>query len=1023
MKSDWLKKIAAPAAEFRGAPFWAWNAQLEPEELRRQIRAMKQMGLGGFFMHARTGLDTEYLGAEWFECVRACVDEAKNQQMLAWLYDEDRWPSGAAGGLVTVEERFRMRALSVVAGAAAAAADQLWLARFAARLEGNRIFAPRRLAPDETAVRPGETLLGFKVVVCKTSSWYNDQAYLDTMNPEAVAKFIEITHEAYYRELGAEFGKTIPGIFTDEPNYAHIVADGPVLPWTEAVPERFRERYGYDLLDHLPELVGYVDGRRFAKARLDYRNLVTDLFVNAFTRQIGEWCEQHNLESTGHMLREDFLVDQMSVVGAAMRHYEFMQAPGIDLLTEHWMVYDAAKQCSSMARQFGRTRRLTETYGCTGWDFPFAGHKALGDWQYALGINYRSQHLAWYSMAAEAKRDYPASIFDQSPWAAVYGLVEDYFGRLGAALSEGEERRELLVIHPIESTFGAAVVLEWGEPPAPTLEPAELAAEDQRLIAPRNALLRANLDFDYGDEDVLARHGAVSGATLQVGHATYRAVLIPELLTIRSTTLELLREFQAGGGTVAYCGAPPELLDGEPSAKPGAVYAQFTAVTLAEAAAALEPAARSVSLTEPGGGQIATLLHQIRRGEGIATLFVCNTALEHGSFDELNAPLVRDRSLAFPEVEVAWCGAAADAIFELELTSGAIRPVASRFVAGCHRFTTALPALGSRLFFAAPDNLATAPALPPRMATSAVPFAPEWWAIELDDPNVLVLDHARYALDGGELAGPEFILALDDRLRELLGCRPRGGAMVQPYLGRGRQPARRLALTLEYRFNCAAVPAALELGIERPELYRIELNGRPVSATDCGYWCDRSLRKLALPTAALQVGENRLTLSCEYHELLGGLEALFLLGDFGVTGVDTLTAPPRTLQIGDWCEQGLPNYAGNVTYRADFESADAACGLRLVFGEWRGAALGVRLNGGVQQLLGWPPYELELEGLRSGRNTLEITVFGHRRNSHGPFYCQEKWPVWTGPAQMKCYDHPERQLVPCGLLTMPQLRR
>ncbi len=113
---------------------------------------------------------------------------------------------------------------------------------------------------------------------------------------------------------------------------------------------------------------------------------------------------------------EDTLSQQTAVVGSAMRFYEHMQLPGMDLLTERWRAYTTAKQVSSAGRQFGLRTRLTETYGCTGWDFPFAGHKALGDWQAALGINLRCQHLAWYTMEAEAKRDYPAAISWQSPW-------------------------------------------------------------------------------------------------------------------------------------------------------------------------------------------------------------------------------------------------------------------------------------------------------------------------------------------------------------------------------------------------------------------------------------------------------------------------------------------------------------------------------------------------------------------------------------------------------------------------------
>jgi hypothetical protein len=108
-----MAEFRVPGRDCRGAPFWAWNGALEPAELRRQIRSMKAAGLGGFFMHARQGLDTEYLSEDWFECVKACIDEAEKQDMNAWIYDEDRWPSGAAGGLVTKKPEYCTRQLKI----------------------------------------------------------------------------------------------------------------------------------------------------------------------------------------------------------------------------------------------------------------------------------------------------------------------------------------------------------------------------------------------------------------------------------------------------------------------------------------------------------------------------------------------------------------------------------------------------------------------------------------------------------------------------------------------------------------------------------------------------------------------------------------------------------------------------------------------------------------------------------------------------------------------------------------------
>ena len=100
-----------PTCEYRGTPFWAWNARLDAGELKRQIDVMKKMGLGGFHMHVRSGMATPYLSPEFMELIHTCVEKARDNQMLAWLYDEDRWPSGAAGGIVTRDKAYRSRYL------------------------------------------------------------------------------------------------------------------------------------------------------------------------------------------------------------------------------------------------------------------------------------------------------------------------------------------------------------------------------------------------------------------------------------------------------------------------------------------------------------------------------------------------------------------------------------------------------------------------------------------------------------------------------------------------------------------------------------------------------------------------------------------------------------------------------------------------------------------------------------------------------------------------------------------------
>lgn len=1001
MLNEFIRKIENPDCGFRGAPFWAWNSKLEPEELRTQIRNMKRMGLGGFFMHSRVGLNTEYLGDEWFECIRACVDEAKKQNMNAWLYDEDRWPSGAGGGFVTKDIRFRRRELKfeVLDAPDYKAEDLAW---FAARIEGTAACSPRRLKQGEP-LADGEKFIRFHVRIEEPSSWYNGQTYLDTMNPDAVKKFIEITHEKYAREIPEEFGKSVPGIFTDEPNYSN---------WTDGVPARFREMFGYDILDHLPDLFFDVDGRMTSRVRLNYYNVLTDLFVGSFSKQIGEWCDRHNMEFTGHVLAEDNVVSQTRVVGAAMRFYEYMQSPGIDLLTEHWNIFLTAKQCVSMAHQFGRKTRLSETYGCTGWDFPFEGHKALGDWQAALGINLRCQHLAWYSMEAEAKRDYPASISYQSPWCSRYSTVENYFARLNAALSEGEEVRDLLVIHPIESTwFGRSIKNYTGD---------ENKQECDRLVYLSNQILKENIDFDFGDEEVMSRHASVSGDTISIAKASYKAVVIPEMRTIRKTTLALLKQFAENGGQVVYIGGAPEFVDGCDSCEAKEVYRLFTSVTPENAAKEVEARTREVSVTE-NCTEISPLLYGMRRADDLATLFLCNTSQDWVNAQQ-TAPLVRERNLEFENATVAWKLPENWLIYEIDLTSNAISAVPSEYKDGKRIFKTSFVRLGSRLFTACAENIANTERVPEKRVFTETVKLGNSWNVKIDDCNVFVLDHARYSVDGSYYSIRDYILKIDGRLREILGRHPRGGAMVQPWLSaKAKPPAKTLDLNLQYEFECSCVPSELFLGIERPDLYTLRLNGTEFQAEDTGFWCDRSMRKLRIPANLLKKGVNQLELSTKYHELLPGLEAMFLLGEFGVSG-ETITALPDKLNIGDWCPQGFQNYAGNLTYQTTFTRPGTKEPVVLEIPSWRGVALGVSVNGSEQKMLPWPPYKLDItEFLKDGENTVEIEVYGHRRNSHGPFYLHEKWPSWTGPAQFRMYQETERQLVPCGLLEMPVL--
>ncbi|MBR4519683.1 MAG: hypothetical protein IKO65_11850 [Victivallales bacterium] len=1027
MLKQLLSMVKSAGSEFRASPFWAWNAKMEPAELRRQIRIFHEMGLGGFFMHSRVGLNTPYLSEEWFKCISACADEAKKLKMQAWLYDEDRWPSGAAGGLVTKNPKYRISGLWCERATKAAdlktpAKDRLacFVAKFAK--DGETIVSAKRVKALPAKAPVGSELMVFYVHTENPSSWFNDQTYLDTMNPEAVKKFLEVTHEAYLKHNGKDFGATIPGIFTDEPNYVNgCYGFLHAVPWTKALPKAFQKRFGYDVMDHLFELGYDIQGVEFSKARHDFYEIVTTLFVGSFGKLIGDWCGKHGLKYTGHVLCEDNMSSQRKCVSAAMRFYEYQQQPGIDLLCETWDPIDTAKQCSSVAHQLDKPTRLCECYGVTGWDFPFAGHKALGDWLAVLGINFRCPHLAWYSMAAEAKRDYPASISFQSSWYPYYSLVEDYFAHQAAALHLGEEIRDILVVHPIESAWGAKA----------QIPDAEKKAFDAPVIDLRNVLMASHLDFDYGDEDHLARFAKVTGkgtaAVLQVGVAKYRVVVLPKMLTIRGTTLKLLEDFVKAGGQVVYVEQIPGYLDAEKSAKPAKAFQAFAKATLETLPKLVAGRGRRVSITARGKGELPELFYMLKQGEDFETLFVANTSMKHEGNNPNECPRLAGRTAAYKQVAVTLkSGLDASAkVYELNQETGVWTKLdkSVKFSAGKFHITAGFAIFQSHLYVITKQTIPGAlqeTSEPKIIGVCELPHC--CWEYSLDNPNAMVLDQAIYEVDGESDEQLHYILKIDDAVRVKMGHRPRGGQMVQPWVDAGRKPTKTVKLKLTYSFEVEALPAAesrLQLALERPDLYTITLNGKKVANKSKGYWVDPAIQTVPLKVADLKLGTNFMVLECDYHELLPGLEAMYLLGDFGVKGARTMTSLPEELDLGDWCSQGLPNYSGNVTYHVDFQLSKLKKGERVAvdFGKWAGALLGVRANGGELKLVGWAPYRVDItDQLKTGVNCLELVVLASRRNVFGPFYDYEQSPWWCGSEAFKHFQVCERHLVACGLL-------
>ena len=244
--------------EYQNIPFWSWNSKIEEEELVKQIVDMKSVGIGGFIMHARAGLSIEYLGEKWFSCIDACLKKAKELNMEAWIYDENGWPSGFAGGKLLENIDFRAQFL-----------DYKVLDYF----DENAFIVYQKIGNEYVLIdKRDNSIKEYYTIYLMTSP-----AKTDILNPEVVDAFIRETHEKYYERFSQSFGNEMAGFFTDEPQYY-----SQKTPYSKIVYNDFLEQ-GYDIKKDLIYL--FVDDTSGYSFKMQYYSTINRLYIENYYKK------------------------------------------------------------------------------------------------------------------------------------------------------------------------------------------------------------------------------------------------------------------------------------------------------------------------------------------------------------------------------------------------------------------------------------------------------------------------------------------------------------------------------------------------------------------------------------------------------------------------------------------------------------------------------------------------------------------------------------------------------------------
>lgn len=569
-------------------PFWFWNGDMDDDCIVRQIDEMKEKGLGGFFIHPRQGLKIPYLSEKWFGKVGIAIERAKKVGLEVWLYDEYPYPSGIAAGEVTAghpeyEARILKPYITTVQGPSTLEMEMEFgkvLGAVACPVKNNYLLWEKRIDigdyigiiyRDEIFLHgglsrynnkryftgdpakkliwpvPSGTWKVFVFIECRVRHFKYFGTFIDPLNRDAIARFINLTHEQYKKHFGSEFGKTIKGIFTDE-----TAPFGNDLPWSPLLPELFLKKNGYDITGNLPALFDNI-GPGTDKIRYDYWNTAVEAFIESYDKQIHEWCIKNNLLYAGEkdILRSSH-IQHMDIPGIDAGHDKTGAEPGIAPPRYR----SNGKLLSSGCHFYEKERCLCECFHSTGWGMTIQDMKWMLDWLVYEGIDMFVPHGFFYTTDGLKKHDAPPSQFFQMPWWKHMDTMSGYIVSLADTLSKAERKVDALVLDPVTSTWTA-----MGE----KQHLRDKIRNDFSKL--QKALISSQLDYYIIDPQLLAR-GIADSNGITVKDETYRVLVIPPALNIEKDAWKVIKEYMEKGGVTVFTGCLPiEAIDGYDGAK------------------------------------------------------------------------------------------------------------------------------------------------------------------------------------------------------------------------------------------------------------------------------------------------------------------------------------------------------------------------------------------------------------------------------------------------------------------------
>lgn len=550
------KNFNDPPMRYKSRPLWFWNGTLSKARTLRIMTEAKEKGYYGLGILPSHGMSPEYMSPEFLEHYKYALEVADSLKMKMCLYDEFYFPSGMAGGNLVKDypeavskrldkEEYSFKGPGVFSqklasghfmGAVAMELSNLRRIDLSENTNGGIINAN---------LPEGEWRIMTFFLNPDNSSSRNHVDYLD---PLAVEKFIKLTYDRYYNAFGEHFGTTIDIAFYDEP-CMRWVKEG--RAWTGDYNHKFLDAYGFSPVEYYPAL-WYDIGEETKAARNLLFGFRAELFASGFAGTINRWCNEHNIQLTGHVDQEEVL-NPVSICGDLIKTFKYQDIPCVDQIFHYGRASKIYKVISSAAINYNRPLVATEIYGAMR-NMPAANlYKEAMD-QFAKGINLIEPHAVWYGEEIDILPDLSPSSDSYGQYLADYNK---YIGRLQLLLQGGQHIADIAVLYPIAS-LQADYSFRSGDPGNGGKTASETDYQDIGEILS----LDIRTDYTFIHPEILDEDCTLENSCISLDNnsefSQYKIIVLPGSRTIKWSNLRKIKKFYDNGGVVIATSVLPE---------------------------------------------------------------------------------------------------------------------------------------------------------------------------------------------------------------------------------------------------------------------------------------------------------------------------------------------------------------------------------------------------------------------------------------------------------------------------------